>query len=127
MAVHFHPQPKPRPAKLERADRKSARESKDKAENLKVKARSGGRCEITEWTDWRHEAISFIETGKHPGAFVRCKRRGLHVHHKLSGIGVRGRGASALAANKLHVCQDCHSDIHAHVLLADGAHFRRVA
>ena len=37
-----------RPAKLEKADRVKARESLDAAESKKVKARSGGRCEIGE-------------------------------------------------------------------------------
>ena len=106
--------PKPRPAKLEKADRKSARESKDKKENVKVKARSGGRCEA-----WEH-----VYVGASYGRW-RCERRARHIHHRLGGIGVRGRGASALAANKLHLCERCHSDVHAHVLVPDGEFFRR--
>ena len=34
--------------------------------------------------------------------------------------GVRGRGTSALAINKVHVCVDCHRKIHAHVLVHQG-------
>lgn len=96
--------PKPRPSSLDRKDRKAARQRVDRAENVKVKARSGGVCEV-RW---------FGATGR---VEYRCQRRAIHVHHKLSGVGVRGRGASALAANKLHLCDRCHSDIHAHVLL----------
>ena len=98
--------PKPRPAKLDKADRKSARDAKDKAENAKVKARSGGRCEV-------------VDHG-------RCRRRAVHIHHVLGGFGVRGRGASAIAQNKLHLCVECHSDIHAHVLIKDGERWRRL-
>ena len=38
--------PKPRPAALERKDRRSARKSQDEAENQKVRARSAGQCEL---------------------------------------------------------------------------------
>lgn len=100
--------PKPRPRALQKADRLKLREKVDKAESAKVKARSGGRCELID-----------LKRG-------RCGRRALHIHHRLSGIGVRGRGASAKAENKLNLCDRCHSDIHAHILVPDGAHFRRV-
>ena len=102
---------KPRPAKLERADRKTAREKADKAESDKVKARSGGRCEMRV-----DRAV----------ANLRCQRRAVHIHHMIGGWGKRARGISTLAANKLHLCNRCHSDIHAHVLVPDGDHFRRV-
>lgn len=104
--------PKPRPTKLEKADRVKLREALDRAENDKVKVRSGGRCE------------AYIST---PTTIVqRCAKRAFYVHHRLGGIGVRGRGQSALAENKLHLCNVCHSDIHAHVLVPDGEHFRRL-
>lgn len=61
----------------------------DAAESAKVRERSGGRCEA--------------RIGR-----VRCHARAVHVHHRLAGIGVRGRGASALADNKLHLCLRCH-------------------
>jgi hypothetical protein len=101
--------PKGRPAKLQKADRVKARQSYDETESAKVKARSGGQCEVV--------------TAPHG---VRCKRRGLHVHHLLGGFGVRGRGASAKVENKLHVCVRCHADIHAHVLVRDGAWWRQL-
>lgn len=95
------------PAAVQRAERRKARESVDELESRKVKARSGGACEI-------------VVIGE-----PRCRRRAIHVHHLLSGIGVRGRGMSALAKNKVHVCGACHRAIHAHVLVPDGNRFRR--
>lgn len=113
------PHAKPRPAKLERHARKVIRESLDKAENQKVKARSGGRCEV-------QERCSVVGLVLHVASQARCPRRAIHIHHKLGGHGVRGRGASALAENKLHACAQCHSDIHSHVLVPDDDYFRRV-
>ena len=105
--------PKPRPAALQRQDRRKALKKADEAENDKVRARSGGRCEMVEKyiTSW---------------GLARCSRRAIHIHHRLSGIGVRGRGKSALAQWKYHLCQKCHQDIHAHILVPDGDYFRRV-
>lgn len=100
--------PKPRPAALVRADRRKALAARDAAESAKVKQRSGGRCEC-------------VIDG------ARCSRAAVHVHHLIGGIGVRGRGRSALAAEKVHACASCHSAIHAHVLLPlGGRRFQRV-
>jgi len=102
--------PKPRPVALERKDRRTARKAADEAENKIVRARSGGRCQLVE-------------------RYIRlypCMRRAVHIHHRLPGIGVRGRGKSALAENKLHLCIECHRDIHSHVLVPDGEYFRRI-
>lgn len=110
MAVHFHPQPKPRPAKLEKADRLKKRVSVDDKESAKVKARSGGRCEVVVDSG----AIRDVLVGS------RCKRRAVHVHHLMGGFGVRGRGESAKAIRKLHICDACHSGIHGHVLIRHG-------
>lgn len=103
---------KGRPVKLSKADRVKARTSIDDKESAKVKARSGGRCEIV------------VEVNRKVS--WRCKRRATQVHHMLGGIGVRGRGESAKAANKLHVCEACHSDLHAHVLIPSGSKFTRL-
>ena len=113
---------KPRPAKLERTDKRKRRAASDEAENKKVRARSGGRCELIELhpNEWNPK-YSF--TAK------RCVRPALHIHHKIGGWGKRARGASILAENKLHLCERCHSDIHAHVLVPDGLaakDFRRI-
>ncbi len=118
--------PKPRPRKLEKADRLRARVSVDDRESAKAKARSGGRCEVefVGGTSPSEQLRWFASTGTLPGK--RCIRRAVHIHHRLGGIGVRGRGESAKADNKIHVCIQCHSDIHAHVLIPDGPHFRRV-
>lgn len=99
--------PKPRPAKLDKADRKSARDAKDKAENAKVKARSGGRCEVME--------VCFgLPMSK------QCQRRGNQTHHMIGGWGKRARGISILAEHKQWVCQRCHDDIGGHVLQRIG-------
>lgn len=63
--------------------------ARDAAESRIVKARSGGRCEVT------------ID-----GA--RCPRRAAQVHHQIGGWKRRGRGASALAEHKTHACAACH-------------------
>ena len=99
--------PKGRPASLLREDRRKARASKDEQESATVKVRSKGQCEM-------------VEKGG------RCKRRAVHVHHLLGGNGARGRNASALAINKLHLCIGHHSDIHSHVLVPDGTTWRRI-
>ena len=108
---------KGRPASLLREDRRKARVSKDEQESATVRERSKGQCEV--WVS--RPGRSFA------GAFVsRCLRRAVHVHHLMGGNGVRGRGKSALAKNKLHLCAKCHADIHAHVLVPDGTTWRRI-
>lgn len=83
--------PKPRPILLDRADTKRDREQIDKAESAKVKARSGGRCEVTI-------------------GGVRCMRRASEVHHHLGGWGRRGRGDSALAEQNARVQRPSPAD-----------------
>jgi hypothetical protein len=100
--------PKPRPSALEKADRRAALEAQDEKESKLVRERSNGQCEV-------------LELG-----VIRCQRRAFHLHHRMGGHGVRGRGASALAVNKLHVCDQCHREIHAHILVPDGDTFRRL-
>lgn len=109
--------PKPRPAKLERTDKRRQRQTADERENTKVRARSGGRCEV---------AVHYVVRGKWIGG-KRCERRAVHIHHRLGGWGRRARGPSILAENKFHVCPPCHTDIHARVLVprADGTFERR--
>jgi hypothetical protein len=107
--------PKPRPAALERKDRKALRDKLDREENVTVRSRSTGRCELEQWYITDAGAVR-----------MRCVRRAIHIHHKLSGIGIRGRQASALAVNKLHLCLRCHQDVHAHVLVPEGDGFRRL-
>ena len=100
--------PKGRPVSVLKDERTRRRQSIDERENEKVKARSKGQCEIV-----------FADK-------QRCRRRALHVHHLLSGIGVRGRGPSALAENKLHVCETDHRHIHGRVLVQHGTTWKRV-
>lgn len=105
--------------KLAKEKRVATREDIDQKESDKVKARSGGRCELVESTPNAWSKYSFT--------LSRCKKRAIHIHHMLGGHGVRGRGKSALAENKLHLCPDCHADIHAHVLIqiAQGNEWKR--
>ena len=93
-----------------KAMRDALRKRIDESESRKVRKRSEGRCELL---------IGISNT--------RCPWMASHVHHKMMGRGVRGRGASALAENKLHVCEPCHRAIHAKKLVecADGTWVRR--
>ena len=102
------PCPKPRPALLDRKDKAKDIADLDAAESRKVKARSGGRCEVTI-AGWR------------------CTRRASEVHHHLGGWKLRGRGASALAKNKTHACASCHHLITGNVLVHLGSNsYRRI-
>jgi len=99
---------KPPPRALVKAKRDSSWQAIDEAESDKVRARSGGRCEVTV-------------------AGARCLRRGFEVHHHIGGWRRRGRGPSALARNKTHACSKCHGLITSNVLehLA-GNRYRRI-
>lgn len=101
--------PKPRPALLDKQAKRKQIQAEDEAENKLVRARSGGRCEV-----------DVIGEG-------RCARRAAHVHHRVFGWRLRGRKDSALAENKIHACAICHTEIHGHVLKAEGRRFRRWA
>jgi len=115
----IHPQPKPRARKLEKSDRAKAKAKLDRAENAKVRKRSGGRCEVLScgmaWTlyGW---------------TLQRCQRRAVgDPHHLIKGYGQRNVGPSIWAEWKLATCKECHSDIHNAVLVpmdkkADGLH-----
>lgn len=117
--------PKSQPGKRMRT-RKQIQQAADRKGSAACRARSGGRCEVFVLsTDWKDDVLYFLAHGRHPGPAGRCQQRAGHVHHQMSGIGVRGRGQSALAAHKLHVCATCHHDIHAKRLVPDGDSFRR--
>jgi len=94
---------KPRPKLLEKRDKKAATDALDRAENARVRQRSGGQCEMLTTNDpvFRNR---------------RCPLRASHIHHLISGIGRRNVGKSIEAAHKLHVCDRCHEEIHGHVL-----------
>ncbi len=97
------------PRAIVKAQRKQARVSIDARESDKVRERSKGICEVT-----------IAGAG-------RCRRRAWQVHHHKGGIGVRGRGESALAQHKSHVCNHCHSDITAKTLQhVQGQIYRKV-
>jgi hypothetical protein len=108
---------KPRPRLLEKKDRRAAIAATDKAENTKVKARSGGQCEVIEaGTNAIFQKVT-----------RRCPLRASHVHHLISGIGRRNVGKSIEAAHKIHVCEKCHELIHGHVLKPINATEREAA
>src|SRR3990167_2409825 len=85
--------PKGVTAKARIAKVRSARQSVDRRESAKVKARSEGWCEV-------------MRLG--PFGDYRCVLKANQVHHMLGGIGTRGRNRSALAEHKQHVCDTCH-------------------
>lgn len=94
--------PKPRPAKLDRADRRASLKVRDEQESAKARTRANGRCEI-----------DVIGEG-------RCARRDLHTHHMLGGWGRRLSPEGVKAIRKQRTCHQCHSDIGAHVLVREG-------
>lgn len=102
--------PKPRPAKLDRDAKRRQRQTEDERENRKVRARSGGRCEVM--------TVLRFESGARLGC--RCARRASQIHHQIGGWGSRARGESLRAERKQHVCAECHSDITGHVLQRVG-------
>ncbi|MFH1558777.1 MAG: hypothetical protein ABII76_28625 [Pseudomonadota bacterium] len=109
----IHPQPKPRARKLEKSDRAKATAKLDRAENARVRKRSGGRCEMTERFA---RFIGSVHGSVH--ADLRCCRRAAgDPHHLIKGYGQRNVGPSIWAEWKLATCPDCHSDIHNAVLV----------
>jgi len=101
---------KPRPRLLEKRDKQAATNALDRAENAKVKQRSGGQCEVLTVTTRLKSDFWICVTPR------RCHLRASHVHHLISGIGRRNVGRSITAECKLHVCDRCHEEIHGHVL-----------
>jgi hypothetical protein len=110
---------KPRPRLLEKKDRRAAIAATDKAENAKVKARSGGQCEVV--------TLAKVPERNATLGRWRCPLRASHVHHLISGIGRRNVGKSITAEAKLHVCERCHELIHGHVLKPVNATEREAA
>lgn len=102
------PQPKPRPAALVKRERQAAIRQWDLQQSRLARQRSSGRCEMRVHGEGR------------------CRRRDVVTHHILSGWGVRARGASALMENKLRLCDRCHRDLHARIVVRDGAAYRRI-
>lgn len=76
----------------------------DRQESTLVKARSGGRCEVSEVTNQIEGDTLHIH-------IHRCSRRAVHVMHLIGGNGRRGRNISALAIHKLHGCPEHHREI----------------
>ena len=109
------PCPKPRPALLDKRDRASATAATDRAERVKCRVRSGGRCEVVT------ERIRNLDIAYAMYLEVRrCPRRASANHHLKGGIGRRNRGDSILAEHRIEVCSICHSEITGHVLQPVG-------
>ena len=81
--------PKPFPQVLERQQRRACQQARERRENVVVRQRSGGRCEVV-----------LGET--------RCRKPGREIHHLRGGHGRRGWGDSVLATHKVHTCVDHH-------------------
>jgi hypothetical protein len=102
-------QPKGRPRLLEKRQARADRDRIDREERAKVRARSGGQCEVRIY-----DYYAFERTGRFS---ERCSRRASENHHLLGGIGRRNRGRSILSAHRLDVCKRCHDDITGKVLV----------
>jgi hypothetical protein len=104
------PQPK-NPVTASEAQRQRARawKRRDAQESEKVRVRSGGRCEMpTHARD----------------TVARCTERATEVHHLIGGIGRRGRGDSALAKHKVHLCKAHHDAVESGILTKGGVILR---
>lgn len=97
------PKPPKGTASADREQRRTALAKVERVENAKVKARSGGRCEVV---------VADRRTGWGGGICVYpCVNTATQVHHMIGGRGRRGVGISALAEHKQDVCDQCHLDI----------------
>lgn len=110
----IHPQPKPRPRLLDKRQKQDAIDKVDTAERAKVRARSGGQCEV-KVDVLATEGVCVIY-------YRRCPRRcAPGNHHLIGGSGRRNKGRSILAAHRLDVCEKCHYEITNKVLVpTDG-------
>lgn len=76
--------------------------SLDVTQNEVVRLRSGGRCEVL--TLILEQSGDFVDR-------ERCYHPATEIHHLIGGWKRRGRGSSALAEHKQHVCRSCHRAI----------------
>jgi len=99
---------KGKPFVVEKREKKSAVDAKDRAEREKCHIRSAGRCEVQEVIPKPEQSLIVTK---------RCKRKVVHNHHLISGSGKRNVGPSILAEHRLDTCQRCHQDIEAGLLV----------
>lgn len=78
----------------------------EREENKKVVERSGGRCEVMV-----EHGLTLPDGYVHDPVVILCRRRATQVHHMIGKWRLRGRGKSALAEHKQHVCETCHTAI----------------
>lgn len=88
--------PKPRPAALERDDRRAARRRADEHGTAEARA----RCR-------RHGDVCEVRVEGEP----ICWRTATETHHMIGGIGSRAHGPSVLAEHKQRVCRRHHQEI----------------
>jgi hypothetical protein len=99
------------PKALEKEAKVKKLKKSDETENVEVKDRSKGQCEIT-WF------------GKKARTAKRCEKRASQIHHMYGGSGVRARGKSILAKHKQHTCERCHDWITRKILRRIGTEER---
>lgn len=102
--------PKPSPHMLKQQQVRAERDRIDRAERVRCRHRSGGRCEVIRTIQLSTE---------HPERTLplRCEHRATENHHLISGLGRRNRGRSLKAEHRLDVCAQCHREITNHVLV----------
>ena len=99
------------PKAIEKAERVKALKKSDAEHNAEVRARSGGRCEVTWW-------------GKKAKKVQRCAKVATEIHHMYGGSGVRAKGKSCLARHKQNVCSEHHQLITSKILRRVGGQER---
>ena len=84
--------PRPKPRVVDQRERRAVRAQITKTVRAQVWRRDGGRCRACQ------------------------RRRGTHVHH----VRYRSCGGRWTTANDVLLCQACHQDVHARILLIWG-------
>lgn len=107
MALPFHPQPKPRPELLVRAENRRTRRAAAKKVRAEVRGRDGHQCQCC-----------------HIPVFVNASNplQRAQVHH----IQYRSRGGPNEHRNLVTVCAECHAKIHAHEIDVVGTNAMNV-
>lgn len=99
---------KGKPHILTKREKKAAVTAEDTKQRERCHARSGWRCEVWEVIP-RPESSAIVT--KH------CKGKVVNNHHLIGGHGRRNVGKSILAEHRIDVCQKCHQDIEAEILV----------
>jgi 5-methylcytosine-specific restriction endonuclease McrA len=107
MALPFHPQRKPRPRLLVRAEKRQQRAAAAKRLRAEVRGRDGHQCQCC-----------------HLPVFVNASNplQRAQVHH----IQYRSQGGPNEHRNLVTVCAECHARIHAHDIEVVGTNAMNV-